>query len=192
MTLWNDMIIGICLLLLVWLLWKESRRPNRSRLPARMAASILAVISLACLALPLSYMRKKDQAFSSKEGVLLTGGYDPDSLRQFLRRARAGGAGAIPGGEIPVFPAANGELEPQYFDSISRLSKLHVFGYGLTRKEWGSLHPPPLVFHPSPPHTGILSVSWKQKPGPGEKLRIQGSVQLAPGRPTKLLLTGMG
>src|SRR5258708_6002201 len=188
MTVWNDMIIGICLFLLGWLLWKEFRRPGRLRLPARMAASVLAVISLACLALPLSYIGKKGRGSSGKEGVLLTEGYDPDSLRQFLQMSPAGGAGIVivNSGHTPdVFAGTEG-------DGMNRLSKLHVLGYGLTRKEWVSLHPPPLVFHPSPCPTGILSASWKQKLTPGEKWRVQGRVSLGFGKPVKLLLTGMG
>ncbi|HWK04162.1 MAG TPA: hypothetical protein VNS58_11055 [Puia sp.] len=179
MTLWNDMIIGLCLVLLGWLLWKEFRRINRLRLPARVAASVVAVISLACLALPITYTAKKGPASSGKEGVLLTEGYDPDSLRQLLQTARAGGG--FP--DVFIDTGATG---------IHRLSKLHVLGYGLTRKEWAALRPPPLVFHPSPFSAGILSVSWKEKLAPGERCRIQGRVSLVPGKPVKLLLTGMG
>ena len=224
MTLWNDMIIGICLLLTGWLVWKEFRRPDRSRLTLRIVASVVAVISLACLVLPPSYRVKRREGSSGKEGVLLTEGYDPDSLRQFLQAARAGGAGSIPGnlkvfsiadgsallevaadGPLPDTKSARGKRTARTkgddtsgavpgTDSaaMNKLSKLHVLGYGLTRKEWTSLHPPPLVFHPSPSPAGILSVSWKEKVTSGEKLRIQGSVALPPGRPVKLLLTGMG
>ena len=191
MTLWNDMIIGICLLLTGWLVWKEFRRPDRSRLLLRIVASVVAVISLACLALPLSYRVKRGEGSSGKEGVLLTEGYDPDSLRQFLQTAQAGETGSIPG-NLKVFSIADGSTLLEDSAAMNKLSRLHVLGYGLTRKEWTSLHPPPLVFHPSPSPAGILSVSWKQRVTSGEKLRIQGSVSLPPGRPVKLLLTGMG
>ena len=207
MTLWNDMIISLCLLLLFWLLRKEYLRENRLRLPARMVASVLAVISLACLSLPLSYNRKIDSASSGRAGVLLTEGYEADSLRILLQAGRA-----AEGQEMRVFSALEGESRPgssgaSVIDvgmsgagetdeaggraAITSLSQLHVLGYGLTRKQWSSLHPPPLVFHASPFHAGIVSVSWKQKLSPGEKLRVQGRVQLI-GRPVKLLLTGMG
>lgn len=212
MTLWNDMIFSLCLLLLFWLLRKEYLRENRLRLPARMAVSVLAVISLACLELPLSYNRKIDSASSGREGVLLTEGYEPDSLRVLLQAGRAAGQ------EMRVYSALEGESRPggsgaSVIDAempgagktdeaggratitgrtaIASLSQLHVLGYGLNRKQWSSLHPPPLVFHASPSHAGIVSVSWKQKLSPGEKLRVQGRMQLT-GRPVKLLLTGMG
>jgi len=197
MTLWNDMTIGICLLLLVLLLWKELRRANRSRLPARMTAAALAVIGLACMALPLSYSEKNVRSFSGKEGILLTEGYDPDSLRQFLQTVRT--RGEISDEEVKVFSAIDGlpmiggsPGTGEKANSGGGLTKLHVFGYGLTRKEWASLHPPPLIFHPSAHHAGIVSVSWKQKLLPGEKLRVQGSWVAAAEGPVKLLLTGMG
>lgn len=189
MTLWNDTIIGSCLLLLGWLLWKEFRRTNRLRLPARISASVISVISLACLALHLSYTAKKEGGAVGKEGVLLTEGYDPDSLRQLLQTVRTDGGGAMAAGEIKVFSAKGGSVS---MEGLNRLSKLHVLGYGLTRKEWAILQPPPLIFHPSPFPAGILSISWKQKLTPGEKERIQGRVCVVPGKPLKLLLTGMG
>ena len=189
MTLWNDIIIGICLLLLGWLVWKEFRRTNRLRLIARIAASAIAVISLACLALPPSYWKTQRSASSGKEAVLLTEGYDPDSLRQFLQKAQTEGVT----GDIKVFGEDSVISEARAGAALfDKLSKLHVFGYGLTGKEWASLHPPPLTFHLSSPPTGILSVIWQQKLISGEKLRIQGSLSLPPGRPAKLLLTGMG
>jgi len=49
---------GVCVLLLVFLLWKESRRPDRSRLPGRVVATVLAVVALAGLVLPLHYYRE--------------------------------------------------------------------------------------------------------------------------------------
>ncbi|KAA2244898.1 hypothetical protein F0L74_02740 [Chitinophaga agrisoli] len=46
-------IIVPSLLLLAFLCWKEVKRPNRRRLAARLLASVIAVASLACIALPL-------------------------------------------------------------------------------------------------------------------------------------------
>ena len=66
MTLWNDMVIGICLLLAALLLWKEFRRPDRSRLTLRLAATVLAVAGLAGLILPFSFTRKTN-AIRQKE-----------------------------------------------------------------------------------------------------------------------------
>jgi hypothetical protein len=50
--------IGVCVLLLVFLLWKENRRPDRSRLAGRVVATVLAVAALVGLVLPLHYYRE--------------------------------------------------------------------------------------------------------------------------------------
>ncbi|HEY4061678.1 MAG TPA: hypothetical protein VGM30_07245 [Puia sp.] len=57
MTIWNDIVLGVCCILLMFLVWGEMRRADRRRLAMRIVASALAVIALACLELPLTYMR---------------------------------------------------------------------------------------------------------------------------------------
>ena len=84
MIAWNYIVGSVALALLVFLLWKERLRADRSRLVWRMAASVLAVAGLVGLALPLSYHRAVTAAKAGEEGVYLTEGYDPDSVRQFL------------------------------------------------------------------------------------------------------------
>ena len=58
MTLWNDIVLGMSFILLLFLVWKEVRRPDRRWLAARVIASGLAVIALACLGLPLTRDRR--------------------------------------------------------------------------------------------------------------------------------------
>jgi hypothetical protein len=58
MTIWNDIVAGISLLLLLFLVWGELRRADRRMRVARVIASGLAVIALACLGLSLTYMRR--------------------------------------------------------------------------------------------------------------------------------------
>jgi hypothetical protein len=48
-------ILVVSVLLLFYLLWNEIRRPNKLRLLGRIIASIVAVTSLACLALPVAF-----------------------------------------------------------------------------------------------------------------------------------------
>ena len=50
---------GVCMLLLVFLLWKEARRPDRSHLAGRVVATVLAVTALVGLVAPLHYYRVK-------------------------------------------------------------------------------------------------------------------------------------
>jgi hypothetical protein len=50
--------VGASLLLLVFLLWKEGRRSDRSRLAGRVVATVLAVAALVGMVLPLHYYRE--------------------------------------------------------------------------------------------------------------------------------------
>jgi len=57
MMIWHNIALGLCLLLLGFLLWKEWRRVDRRRLLWRLMATVVTVGALACLALPLYYER---------------------------------------------------------------------------------------------------------------------------------------
>ena len=170
MIVYNYIVIGLGLMLLVWLLWKEMRRPRRSRLAARVVATVLAVGALTCLGLPMS-CRRGQADVKGKEGVLLTEGYDADSVKLFLREHE--GAKVIKSDDFDV-----------------AMDRWHVFGYGLTKDEWNALRPPSLVFHASSLKGGVVSADWSRKLRRGAQLRVQGHWK---GEGTvRLLLEGMG
>ncbi|MHA4806500.1 hypothetical protein ACX0G9_00265 [Flavitalea flava] len=190
-ALWNDSVIGLSFFLLIFLARKEWRRPNRLRLPARLACTGLAVISLACMTIPISITAKADLSQAGKEGLLLTEGFDPDSLQSFMQEKKDR--------DILLYPGFE-ELRYRFGSSGGNagLKSLHVMGFGLKKEEWNLLSkqsawpPHGLSFHPPAPATGIVAVSWKQQLLPGEQLRIQGMIGLA-GRTLKslkLILTG--
>lgn len=58
MSIWNYIVLGLCLVLLGGLLWAEWRRANRARLFWRCAATMVAVAALLCLGLPFYYWRE--------------------------------------------------------------------------------------------------------------------------------------
>src|SRR5215210_7862980 len=80
---WNYVIIVMSLMLLCFLLWKEVTRANKLRLIWRITASVLAVVSLACIALPV-ILTVKETVTASKEAILLTDGFNNDSIKSFL------------------------------------------------------------------------------------------------------------
>jgi hypothetical protein len=171
MTSFHYIVIGLSLALLIFLVWKEVARPKRARLPLRIIAVMGMMMAFACLVLPLTHKRRSLPAPAGVEGILLTEGTDADSLGLFMRSAPAG-----------TKPFAVGEP----------FSKLHVFGYGLTREQWDGLRPlPPLVFHPSPARTGLRAVGWRQQLRPGNKLRVQGRLYRADNKPVTLRLVGL-
>src|SRR6201991_2890577 len=149
---WNYIVIGLGLMLLVWLVWKEEQRPRRLRLAARVAASVLAVAAVTCLGLPIGCRRGKAD-MKVKEDVLLTDGYDADTVKLFLRE--------------------HGGMKVIKSDDLS-MDRWHVFGYGLTKEEWVALRPPSLVFHASSVKEGLMSIDWRRKLRRGEPLRLQG------------------
>lgn len=171
MTAWNYIVIFLSLALLALLLIYEWKRKNRARLSWRLLATGILVAALAAIALPVTY--KRDLAIGGKEGVLLTEGYDPDSVRMFAQIKQAS-----------VWMSAADVKAPG-------LSALHIFGYGLTDEQCAALPSVPLIFHPSLIQAGIVSVYWPRALWPGEICRIQGRFYDPGGRPVKLLLTGM-
>ncbi|MBN8855090.1 MAG: hypothetical protein BGO55_25225 [Sphingobacteriales bacterium 50-39] len=166
MNLWNYIVVCLSLLLLATLLWWEIRRINRARRIGRVIATILLVAGLAAIVLPVTYTGSR--IAGGREGVLLTEGYDPDSARIYLSS----------GVEVKDL-------------SDLHLSALHVLGYGLTEGERATISDVPIVFHPSPMHTGIMSLHWAQQLLPGQACRIQGSFYNTTGGPVKLLLFGV-
>ncbi|HXB91922.1 MAG TPA: hypothetical protein VNU72_06520 [Puia sp.] len=171
-------ISGVCFLTLIWLLWLEYRRRDRSFRIARMIATSLAVAALAGILLPIAYAGRKDPSTGS-EGVLLTEGYNADSVQAWLK-------------DHPQQKTAT----PETFASLGNPSTLHLFGYGLTQDQWAAISPASLALHLSPPPTGILTADWQRRLLPGQPLQIQGAVAIphtatAP-RSVKLLLTGLG
>jgi hypothetical protein len=161
----NYIEILVSLVMLAFLLLLEVRA-GRPRQGWRIAATIVAMGSLLGMVLPLAWSL---QVGVQGEAVYLTEGYSVDSVRRFL----AGHKG-IDG----IW-----EEEP--------VSRLHVFGYGLTREKWVGLKSPELVFHPGPPAEGVVWAEWPRRLNAGERLMVQGHWQGRPG-PVKLLLMGFG
>ncbi len=93
MNSWAYIAGGLCLLLLLCLLWKEISRTNAARRSWRVLSVVLAVAALYCLAVPPGY-NSSQQLTNGNEAILLTEGSNPDSLSKFLNSNPAG---------IPVF-----------------------------------------------------------------------------------------
>lgn len=174
MTVVQYIIIAVCLLLAVFLVWKESKRPNRSRLAWRIIVSLLALGSLALLAIPVHYTTSENN--TATEAVLLTDGYHIDSVNAFLQQNK----------NAAVY------TKDEYTQKVGMSSRLHVFGYGLSKNEWSTLPAIPIVFHPSVITKGITSIDYKKKIPSGEKLIIQGTVNNSNTKQVHLTLSGFG
>jgi hypothetical protein len=96
--------IGVCVLLLVFLLWKESLRPDRSHLAGRVVATVLAVAALAGMVLPLHYYRvlKAPPTVVSHPGPSPRGIVAVDWERRLMKGERLKVQGKWAGGERPT------------------------------------------------------------------------------------------
>ncbi|HYK76215.1 MAG TPA: hypothetical protein VEV16_04505 [Daejeonella sp.] len=184
---WNYIIIAISLFLLLVLFWKEISRPNKAHLFWRLLCSFLAIASLACLALPLTY--QKTIQGQTKQPVLLTEGFVPDSLSP-IKNA--------------IFLTSDtnlahwGSLKPEYIPNLAYylqtnpdIKQLHIAGYGLNEAELQNLPPISLIFHPAKFPSGIRSIHWTKKIKSGNRLAVQGNFQNSSSQPIKLVLMGL-
>src|SRR6478609_2806463 len=149
------MMIAACFLLAIFLVWKEARRSNRSRLLLRILGSIGAVASLAFLAVPVYYTTVETSKF--EEAVLLTDGYNKDSTNAFLKQHK----------QAAVY------TKEKYLQQ-NNIDILHVFGYGLSAAEWRAFPVANIMFHPSAIGNGITAIGYNKQLNSGDQLLVQG------------------
>ena len=188
---WNYIVIGLSVLLLFFLLWKEIIRQNKARLFSRLLATVFAVSSLACMALPISFNHTKTAAITN-QAVLLTEGFNSDSVNKFLSANHS---------NIPVITVdkninAAEKYNADYVPDVSFLSQqyrdintFHVFGNGFEKDELDNLKNVSIIFHPTDLSSGITSISWAQKIKTGGKLFIQGSCHNSSPAKAKIVLS---
>ncbi|SDL74635.1 hypothetical protein SAMN05421813_10211 [Daejeonella rubra] len=181
-------IIITLALLLGFIVFKEIGRKNKSNLIFRIAASILAILSLFFIALPISYDRKVSTG-NGNTAVLLTEGYSKDSLaawkdvslfstdKEITEKDKK--VNYIP--DIAYFLSSNPDFQT-----------IHILGYGLEPDELKSLKTKNLIFHPSALADGISSISWRGKIRSGEQLLVQGRYNNTTETGVKLILQGLG
>src|SRR5688572_15300842 len=85
---WALIVLVVCSLQMVFLVWKEYKRPNKAWLWVRIITSVLAVTCLACLAFPLTVRSK--QSVSGSDVILLTKGYSDDLVQQVIEKHQIG------------------------------------------------------------------------------------------------------
>ena len=184
---WNLTVIIICVLLSVITAWLEYLRSNGSRLILRIIVSLIAIASLACLALPVTY-KGKSSVNEGADAALLTSGYHIDSL--------------IHTGAKLIF-TTNKDVLKTYPKAIllntlqdlntnyPAIKQLHILGYGLDGDDLKQLDKIPVVFHAPPAPGGILAVNWQKQLKAGELFQVQGKFNNASLKPVRLLFKGL-
>jgi len=181
---WTLAVIIICTLLALLFSWQEIRRADKRRLILRLLAIWIALASLACIALPVSYNRTTNIADGS-DAILLTDGFVKDSIPA----------------KTPVFTTEKA-IQKSYtkatlISSVEVLinhkpafKQVKILGYGLNADELKQIHGLPVSYNAPALPAGIQSINWAAKLKTGDRLTIQGKYHTAD-NPVKLLLKGL-
>ncbi|RFM30196.1 hypothetical protein [Deminuibacter soli] len=169
MRQWNTIVLLLLAAAAVLLLWKEWRRVPQKRRWLRLWCTVLALAGFGGLAIPVHYTVNKT---AMGKALLLTDGYDEDSL-QALLKANNG---------VKIYKWNKGEVVP------ANIQIIHLLGYGLLPDELQQLPPAQCVFHPATPVAGIGAVSWLPQLTEGNRLQVQGAVTGNANQPLQLLL----
>ena len=166
----NYIIILVCIALVAFLIFKEVKRTDKSRLIWRLLANILMVGSFALLIIPINYTVHKQEPADVLN--LLTEGTDLDTIA-----ALAGKKYTL---DSTLFPIKK-KLQIHHLADLTyylkehpAIKKINLYGYGLNENELKNLRDYQITFHPSPLPSGIISVSWQKKLKASESLKVQG------------------
>jgi len=183
-------LLAGCLLLGVGLLLAAWRRADQRRRVPRLLASALLPVALWLAAYP----PQRAVPLTAAAGILLTEGYQPDTLRLLRQQLGTGTpvwsygvpapAGARPLGSL----LALAERRPA-------LRQLHVVGHGLPAADLPALGQVAIKQHQSPPFSGFRAAHWSHSLRLGQPLEVAGAVALQSGAgPTwvSLRLAGAG
>ncbi|QKG58471.1 hypothetical protein GKZ68_18640 [Hymenobacter sp. BRD128] len=153
------------------LLVAARRRPDRRRLMRRLLASLLAPLALWYTAYPPLRAVPATQAAA----IILTPGYQPDTLRQLLRRLGAGTPVWAYGTRPPARAKALGSLL-KLAEQRPALRRVHVLGEGMAATELPALGPLAVVPHAAPAPPGVQAAGWPQHLTLGQRFDVEGTV----------------
>lgn len=197
LTQTHIILICCCFVLLVFCIWKESRRINRINLWWRILAISIAVISLACLALPLVYHKSITRL---SRGLLLTDGVDASQFARLKENNTYTSFAWLnrEGAAVPDFirrdPAIREVREPLAFiNNLPTQEPVSVAGFGLDEDEWQLLpQPGNSEFIPAPAPGGFTGADWQRTIRSGQAFDLQGVFNNVSGEMTMLRLTAFG
>ncbi len=181
-------VIILSLLLLLFLIWKEVKRANRSRLALRLLLTVMAITSLVFLFIPITFTTTVNNA-SAKQFVLVTPGADkePDSLSPLKHITTDQ---RISSSSIEFIP----DLSVYLSKHADEIGTLHIRGEGIADHEWKMLKEYGVnsqYTRPSIP-TGIVQAGWPRSVARGTQLQVQGIYNNAGNEEIKLVLSGLG
>ncbi|UOQ73582.1 hypothetical protein [Hymenobacter cellulosilyticus] len=164
------LLLPLCVLLALGLTVAALRRSNRQRLFLRLLAGWLAVLGLWATAYPPRHSVRG----ASLEAVVLTPGYQPDTLRRVVRllgpATKVWRLGFASASDTPSLHSLL-LLREQY----PGLRRLHVLGQGLPLEELPNLGSLRLVQHGTPAFAGFQQAVWSRRLELGQRLQVAGT-----------------
>ncbi|NII29762.1 hypothetical protein HB364_32085 [Pseudoflavitalea sp. X16] len=175
-------------LLVIFLIWKEIKRPVKAHLLLRLTASVLGVAALVCLAIPVTYTASQPVPAAGAL-VILTPGYDKDSLPAYKGLPRYTTHAALVSGGITFIPDLRWFLAQH-----PRIHELQVLGHGLADDELAALVATGtnLQYHTPALPAGFTAAAWPRQLRLGEVLEVQGSFHHPGKERVKIVLSGIG
>jgi hypothetical protein len=147
------------------------QRPDRRRRPLRLLASLLAPLALWLVVHPPLRTVPATRAVA----IVLTPGYQPDTLRQVLRHLGAGTPVWAYGTHPPAGAKALRSLL-RLTDQQPPLRQVHVLGEGLPAAELPALGRLAVVPRAAPAYAGVQAAGWPQRLTLGQRFEVEGSV----------------
>jgi len=167
----NHIVIGLCAVLLAFLLWKEVTRPLRARLWWRIIATSIAMIAFAGMAIDIRYQISSTDS-NKKQSLLLTDDYEKDSVANFIK--------------------VNKNVDAISLSEAATATNVQVFGNGLNQADLQLLKNNAIQFHPANNTNGITAFNWPHIIHSGEALHVQGRYNNTTKQPVTIYLAAFG
>lgn len=184
----QEYIIIASLLLLFFLIWKEIKRPLRAHLALRLAASALAVVALACMIIPITYLAPAPLS-SFNEIVLFTTGSSKEIPVTYKNSKKITTDASLATVAISFIPDLS-----VFLSAHPDISSLHILGNGISDHEWERITARQIRVSyqaPSLP-AGFIKAGWPHVIRHGDKLDIYGTYHNTDNDSIKIVLTGLG
>lgn len=184
----NYYIIIACILLGLFLFYKEMSRQNKGRLIFRLLATSAMLLSFVLLVVPITYQVKQEEPIS--ELNLLTQGVISDTIAKIKSQKFTLDSAVL---------KSNSRSEISFIADLAyhlkahpSVKKINIYGYGLGDEELAELQNHQVAFHPADAPEGIISASWPKKINATTPLQVQGRYNNGSKNAVWLKLYGMG
>jgi len=177
--------------LVAFLCVKEWKRTNRSRLALRLVASLSAVLSIVILSYP---DKKEPQQRQSSKVIVLTGGFNTDTLIRFLQTNKSTPLFSTDYSLIQTSPKQKIKWIPDLAGFFSQHAKdsVYVLGNGFTNEELSLLNGHSFFYKPAALKPTVSSIHWQKEIKSGAPLTIQGKYDNNSGRDVAIQLLAFG